>query len=92
MAVQSIDGFEILEPENGRYPVVAFGNACIEAEATISEVARHVRNLCQLGKSRSSLRPYSRGSLEQENKPNHKQTVGPARNASTTVPDEKKTA
>ncbi len=92
MAVQSIDGFEILEPENGRYPVVAFGNACIEAEATITEVARHVRNLCQLGKSRSSSRPYSPGSLEQESRPSHRPTGGPARSASTTVPDEKRTA
>lgn len=92
MAVQSVEGFESLEPNAGRYPVVVFGNLCVEAEATITETARHIRNLCQLGKSRSSRQHYLAGSLEQESKPSHKQTGGPARSALTTALDEKKTA
>lgn len=90
MAVQSVEGFEILEPDRGRYPVVAFANACIEAEATITEVARHVRNLCQLGKSRSSGRPFSPGSPELASKQSRRPTGGRARSVSTTAPDEEK--
>ena len=92
MSVQTIDGFDTLEPVNGRYPVVAFGNACIEAEATITEVARHVRNLCQLGKVRGSSLPSTHGNREPENKPSQNATAGRALNASKTAPDAKKTA
>ncbi len=92
MAVESIEGFEALEKINGRYPVVAFGNACIEAEMTITEVARHIRNLCQLGKSRSSRQHFLAGNLGHESKPSPRPTDGPARSASTTARAEKKTA
>jgi len=61
LAVHEVEGFPLFR-EGDRYPVAEFLNYCVEAEATITEAARHIRTLCSLGKSERSLGRSSHGS------------------------------
>lgn len=69
LAVQDVEGFPLIREPGQRYPVADFLNACIEAEGVIAETARHIRNICNLGKSGRSSERFSPGNRDRDQRP-----------------------